>query len=187
MKTESVLSFMRKINNKYAMFHSMTEDNDTKNAKFLFSAKDNLTSRDIETCSGSKILVGYKPAFDATSISKMKDAGGKLVGKTNMDEFGFGTFSTNSGLEVPLNPYDMERSCGGSSGGSACATAIFDDHISLGVSTGGSICCPASFCGVYGMVPTYGRVSRYGLIDYSNSLDKIGVISSNAMNIRKYT
>lgn len=187
MSMKSTLETLESVNSRYLMFHAKTSDTDPGDAKFLFSAKDNLTSKDMETCSGSKILEGYFPAFDATAIAKMRDAGGKLIGKTNMDEFGFGTFSTNSGLEVPRNPYDLERACGGSSGGSACAAAVFEDHVSLGVSTGGSICCPASFCGVYGLAPTYGRVSRYGLIDYGNSLDKIGVLSSKAGDLRKYT
>ena len=186
MSADAVLSKLKEINGKYSMFHAMTDDTSADGAKFLFSAKDNLTSKDMETCSGSKILIGYRPAFDATSIAKMREAGGKLIGKTNMDEFGFGTFSTNSGLEVPRNPYDLERACGGSSGGSACAAAVIEDHVSLGVSTGGSICCPASFCGVYGIAPTYGRVSRYGLIDYGNSLDKIGVLSAKATDLKKY-
>ena len=181
-----VLSSFREINSKYHMFHAVTGDADPGDAAFLFSAKDNLTSADMETCSGSRILEGYRPAFDAESIARMRAAGGKLIGKCNMDEFGFGTFSVNSGLEIPRNPYDPERSCGGSSGGSACAAAVFEDHVSLGVSTGGSICCPASFCGIYGIAPTYGRVSRYGLIDYGNSLDKIGVLSARAGDMRKY-
>ena len=181
----SYLSNLKAINDRYHMFHAMTSDTES-DAPFLFSAKDNLTSKDMETCAGSRILEGYRPAFDATAIAKLRDAGGKLIGKTNMDEFGFGTFSTNSGLEVPRNPHDPERACGGSSGGSACAASAFEGHVSLGVSTGGSICCPASFCGVYGIAPTYGRVSRYGLIDYGNSLDKIGVLSSDARDLRKY-
>ena len=186
MTMKDTLSKLKATNDRYSMFHAMTEDSDPGESKFLFSAKDNLTSCDMETCSGSKILIGYRPAFDATSIAKMRAAGGKLIGKCNMDEFGFGTFSSNSGLEIPRNPYDLERACGGSSGGSACAAAVFEDHVSLGVSTGGSICCPASFCGVYGIAPTYGRVSRYGLIDYGNSLDKIGVISARAGDLRRY-
>ena len=186
MSMKSTLENLESVNSKYFMFHAKTSDTDPGDAKFLFSAKDNLTSKDMETCAGSRILEGYFPAFDATAIAKMREAGGKLIGKTNMDEFGFGTFSTNSGFEVPRNPYDLERACGGSSGGSACAAAVFEDHISLGVSTGGSICCPASFCGVYGIAPTYGRVSRYGLIDYGNSLDKIGVLSARAGDLRKY-
>ncbi len=186
MSMKRIMESLGTVNSKYQMFHAMTEDTDPGDAKFLFSAKDNLTSKDMETCAGSRILEGYFPAFDATAIARMREAGGKLIGKTNMDEFGFGTFSTNSGLEIPRNPYDLERACGGSSGGSACAAAVFEDHVSLGVSTGGSICCPASFCGVYGIAPTYGRVSRYGLIDYGNSLDKIGVMSSKAGDLRKY-
>ena len=186
MSMRSTLETLERVNSKYLMFHAKTSDTDPGDARFLFSAKDNLTSKDMETCAGSRILEGYFPPFDATAIARMREAGGKLIGKTNMDEFGFGTFSTNSGLEIPRNPFDLERACGGSSGGSACAAAVFEDHPSLGVSTGGSICCPASFCGVYGIAPTYGRVSRYGLIDYGNSLDKIGVLSSKAGDLRRY-
>ena len=186
MSMDSVMKDLKAINAKYQMFHAMSDDIAAGDAKFLFSAKDNITSKDMETCAGSRILEGYHPVFDATCISKLREAGGKLVGKTNMDEFGFGTFSTNSGFEIPRNPYDLNRACGGSSGGSACAASVIEDHMSLGVSTGGSICCPASFCGVYGIAPTYGRVSRYGLIDYGNSLDKIGVISQKATDLKKY-
>ena len=182
----SYLQRLKDINARYGMFHAMTGETDAGDSKFLFSAKDNLTSLDMEACAGSRILQGYVPAFDAAAIERMKAAGGMLVGKTNMDEFGFGTFSANSAYEIPRNPFDRERSCGGSSGGSACAAAVLEDHVSLGVSTGGSICCPASFCGVYGIAPTYGRVSRYGLIDYGNSLDKIGVLSAKASDLRKY-
>jgi aspartyl-tRNA(Asn)/glutamyl-tRNA(Gln) amidotransferase subunit A len=186
MSMDSVMKDLKAINAKYQMFHAMSDDVSAGDAAFLFSAKDNLTSNDMETCAGSRILEGYRPIFDATCIAKLREAGGKLVGKTNMDEFGFGTFSTNSGFEVPKNPYDLNRACGGSSGGSACAASVIEDHVSLGVSTGGSICCPASFCGVYGIAPTYGRVSRFGLIDYGNSLDKIGVISQKATDLKKY-
>lgn len=186
MSMDSVMKDLKAINAKYQMFHTMSDDIAAGDAKFLFSAKDNLTSYDMETCAGSRILEGYHPVFDATCISKLREAGGKLVGKTNMDEFGFGTFSTNSGFEIPRNPYDLNRACGGSSGGSACAASVIEDHMSLGVSTGGSICCPASFCGVYGIAPTYGRVSRHGLIDYGNSLDKIGVLSQKATDLKKY-
>jgi len=186
MTMDATLRDLKKINEKYQMFHTMTDNTDPCDAKFLFSAKDNLTSKDMETCAGSRILEGYHPIFDAASIEKLREVGGKLIGKTNMDEFGFGTFSANSGFEIPRNPYDTSRACGGSSGGSACAASVIEDHISLGVSTGGSICCPASFCGVYGIAPTYGRVSRFGLIDYGNSLDKIGVLSQKAGDLREY-
>ncbi len=176
---------LKAINERYEMFTSYSDATET-DCEFVFSAKDNLTSYDFETCAGSRILEGYRPPFDATAISKMRKAGGFLAGKTNMDEFGFGTFSANSGFGIPKNPYDLNRSCGGSSGGSACAAAVLEDHVSLGVSTGGSIVCPASFCGVYGIAPTYGRVSRYGLIDYGNSLDKVGVLSAKAEDLAKY-
>ena len=176
---------LKSVNEKYQMFSAFTSETET-DAKFIFSAKDNLTSKDFETKAGSRILEGYYPPFDATPIRKMREAGGFLSGKCNMDEFGFGTFSTNSAFGVPRNPFDLNRSCGGSSGGSACAAAVFDDHVSLGVSTGGSIVCPASFCGVYGLAPSYGRVSRYGLIDYGNSLDKVGLLSFKASDLRKY-
>lgn len=181
------LTSLLELNEKYQMFKTITSETDIGKAKFLFSAKDNLTSKDMETCCGSRILEGYCPSFDATSVAKMKDAGGHLIGKTNMDEFGFGTFSTNSAFGVPKNPYDIERSCGGSSGGAACAATVLDGHVAIGVSTGGSICGPASFCGIYGMVPTYGRISRYGMLDYGNSLDQIGILSSKATDLEKYT
>ena len=182
----AALRNLSRLNEKYQMFKTVTEEKEIGNHKFIFSAKDNLTTKDMETCCGSRILEGYYPPFDATSVSRMREAGGLLIGKTNMDEFGFGTFSANSAFGVPRNPYDLNRSCGGSSGGAACAAAVMDGQVSIGVSTGGSICCPASFCGVYGFVPTYGRVSRYGLLDYGNSLDKVGIISADASDLRKY-
>ncbi|MDD3398105.1 MAG: amidase family protein [Candidatus Methanomethylophilaceae archaeon] len=153
---------------------------------FHFSAKDNLTTVGLPTRAGSRILEGYRPAFDAHAVEAMRQAGGLLLGKTNMDEFGFGTFSTNSAFGVPRNPFDLDRSCGGSSGGAACATAVLDGHVALGVSTGGSISCPAAFCGVMGLTPTYGRVSRHGLLDYGNSLDKVGLISRRAADLEMH-
>lgn len=153
---------------------------------FHFSAKDNLTTIGLPTRAGSRILEGYQPSFDAHAVQALRDSRGLLLGKTNMDEFGFGTFSTNSAFGVPRNPFDLDRSCGGSSGGAACATAVLDDHVALGVSTGGSISCPAAFCGVMGLTPTYGRVSRFGLLDYGNSLDKVGVLSRKAADLETY-
>jgi aspartyl-tRNA(Asn)/glutamyl-tRNA(Gln) amidotransferase subunit A len=183
---KDILASLPCLNDKYSMFSCITENADIGDSDFLFSAKDGMTSKDMMTRCGSRILDGYRPAFDATAIERMRNAGGKLIGKCNMDEFGFGTFSTTSAYGIPKNPFDLERSCGGSSGGSACATAVIEGHVSLGASTGGSICCPASFCGVYGLVPTYGRVSRYGLIDYGNSLDKIGLLSSDPEKIARF-
>jgi len=157
-----------------------------EDGKFHFSAKDNLCADGFQARAGSAVLDGYSPPFDATCIGRMKGSGGQLVGKTTMDEFGFGTFSTNSAHGVPLNPFDRERSCGGSSGGAGAAACLIPGHIALGVSTGGSISGPASFCGVVGLTPTYGRVSRYGLIDYGNSLDKVGLLSRSASLVARH-
>ncbi len=176
------------LDDRYDIFADRVRDplSDAHKYKFNFSAKDNLCSKDFQTRAGSKILEGYRPPFDATPIERLRDAGGFLIGKTNMDEFGFGTFSTNSGYGVPRNPFDIERSCGGSSGGAAAAACLIPGHIALGVSTGGSISCPASFCGVVGLTPTYGRVSRWGLIDYGNSLDKVGLLSRKVSDVKHY-
>jgi len=144
------------------------------------SVKDCICTEGIQSSAGSRILEGYKPPFDATAVARLKGAGGVVVGKTQQDEFGFGTFSVNSGFGVPRNPLDPERSCGGSSGGAAgFARAMDFPHVALAESTGGSISCPASFCGVAGLTPTYGLVSRWGLIDYSNSMDKIGAVAKS--------
>ena len=186
MTPEEIFSGLSKANEKYGMFRIMTEDDSAEDAKFLFSADDSLTSVDMETCAGSRILEGYHPAFDATAIAKMRAAGGKLVGKTNMDEFGFGTFGVNSAYGIPRNPFDTSRVCGGASSGSACAAAVLEDHVSLAVSTGGSISNTASFCGIYGLSPSYGRVSRNGVIDHGASMDRVGLLSAKASDLRKY-
>ncbi len=141
------------------------------------SVKDCVCTKGIQTTAGSKILEGYMPPFNATCIEKVEAAGGIIIGKTTQDEFGFGTFNVNTKYSIPKNPFDTERSCGGSSGGAGCLTAAADfPHAAIAESTGGSITAPAAFTGTVGLTPTYGRVSRYGLIDYSNSMDKIGVI-----------
>src|SRR3989338_8310550 len=141
------------------------------------SVKDNICVEGLPSTAGSAILSNYVPVFNATVIEKVLAEGGLIVGKTSQDEFGFGTFSVNigKGLSMPKNPVDPNRSCGGSSGGAAGFTRFASaPHTALAQSTGGSIACPAAFCGVAGFTPTYGRVSRFGLIDYANSLDKIG-------------
>jgi aspartyl-tRNA(Asn)/glutamyl-tRNA(Gln) amidotransferase subunit A len=146
----------------------------------LISVKDNICVKGVESTASSAILKTYKPVFNATVIQKCLDEGAIILGKTVQDEFGFGGFAVNvgKGYEKPLNPIDKKRATGGSSGGAAGLTkkATFP-HLALSESTGGSIVDPASFCGVVGICPTYGRVSRYGLIDYANSLDKIGTIA----------
>ncbi|HIQ50095.1 MAG TPA: Asp-tRNA(Asn)/Glu-tRNA(Gln) amidotransferase subunit GatA [Nanoarchaeota archaeon] len=148
-----------------------------------FTAKDCLCTKNILTTAGSKILHNYIPPFDATCVKLLKENGFVLIGKTTMDEFGFGSFNINTEI-IPKNPWNPEHVCGGSSGGAACFTALADfPHLALAESTGGSISCPASFCGVVGLTPTYGVVSRYGLIDYANSLDKIGVMAKSVAQV----
>jgi len=145
---------------------------------YTISVKDNICVKGLPSTAGSKILKGYIPPFDATVVARCRAAGAQILGKTTQDEFGFGTFNVNTPYKIPLNPHDTSRSTGGSSGGAACLTAVADfPHIALAESTGGSISCPASWCGVVGVTPTYGRVSRWGLIDYANCLDKIGVMA----------
>jgi len=197
--TEKILAEAEQNNSKYNYFNALARQAALSQAKEIdarikigrhkgkllgvpISVKDCICVKDMESRAGSRILSGYLPLFNATVVEKARKEGAIIIGKTSQDEFGFGTFSTNTGVGFPKpkNPLDRKRACGGSSGGSAGFTALTRlAHASIGQSTGGSIACPASFCGVIGLTPTYGCVSRYGLIDYANSLDKIGTLGKS--------
>ncbi len=145
-----------------------------------FVVKDAICVEGVETSAGSEILEGYKPVFNAAVVERLESSGAVFHGKTQQDEFGFGSFCTNCAHGTPRNPHDTSRVTGGSSGGAAAVCAATDkDVLSIGESTGGSITNPAAYNGVFGLTPTYGRVPRTGLVSYSNSLDKIGVLSSS--------
>ena len=197
--TEAYLSQIEKTDEKIGAYLTVTAEKAYERAKAFDNGecaakgvsplagipcgiKDNMCTKGIKTTCASKMLGDYIPPYNAFAVEKLEKAGAVILGKLNMDEFAMGSSTENSAFKVCRNPVDTNRVPGGSSGGSAAAVAANEAPYTLGSDTGGSIRQPASFCGVVGMKPTYGSVSRYGLVAFASSLDQIGPLTQNVLD-----
>ncbi len=189
-KVEPKINALITINKEQALDQARTLDKKIKDgerpgllAGVAVSIKDNICVQGIKNTCASKMLVSYIPPYDATVVRRLKEAGAIIIGKANLDEFAMGSTTEFSRYGSTRNPWDINRVPGGSSGGSAASVAALECGASLGSDTGGSVRCPASFCSVVGLKPTYGLVSRFGLVSYANSLEQIGPIGKTVADV----
>ncbi len=197
---KSCFEEIKKVNSDYNIYTSLNEEEAINQAKIVdekisrgeelkslegipFSVKDSICTISCKSQAGSNILKNFESSFNATVVERILNEGGILIGKTNCDSFGHGSSTKNSDYGITKNPYSLDHVAGGSSGGAGASVALNTCVFAIGEDTGGSIRCPASFCGIYGLKPSYGRVSRFGAIAYGSSLDTIGPLANNIEDI----